>query len=41
MTLEEKIAEYKKNFDVLNDIDLDQLHTLKIYQHDNWIQQVL
>ena len=41
MTLDKKIVEYKTNFDVLSVINLDQLHKLKIYQHDSWIQEIL
>ena len=41
MTLEEKILEYKNNYDVVGVIDLDHLHTLKIFQHDAWLRNVL
>ena len=41
MTLQEKIAEYKKNYDVLSVIDLDHWQTLKIYQQEPWLRATL
>ena len=41
MTLEEKIREYKTKYDVVGVIDLDHLHTLKVYQHNSWLRNTL
>jgi radical SAM protein with 4Fe4S-binding SPASM domain len=41
MTLEEKISEYKNKYDVISLIDLDQWHTLKIYQQESWLRDTL
>ena len=41
MTLQEKITEYKNNYQVVNVIDLDHWHTLKIYQQEAWLQDTL
>ena len=41
MTLDEKIAEYKKKYTVLDVVDLDQWHDLKIDQRDIWLRDTL
>jgi radical SAM protein with 4Fe4S-binding SPASM domain len=41
MTLDEKVAEYKGQFDVLDVVDLDHWHKLKIYQRESWLHNVL
>ena len=41
MTLQEKITEYKNNYDVVSVIDLDHWHTLKIYQQEAWLRDSL
>jgi len=41
MTLAEKIAEYKKKYAVLDVVDLDHWHDLKIYQRDPWFCDTL
>lgn len=41
MTLDEKIAEYKKKYTVLDVVDLDKWHDLKIYQRDPWLRDTL
>ena len=41
MTLEEKVAEYKNKFDVLDVVDLDHWHELKIYQRESWLHDTL
>jgi radical SAM protein with 4Fe4S-binding SPASM domain len=41
MTLDEKVAEYKSQFAVLDVVDLDHWHKLKIYQREPWLHDVL
>jgi radical SAM protein with 4Fe4S-binding SPASM domain len=41
MILDEKIAEYKKKYTVLDVINLDQWHDLKIDQRDIWLRDTL
>jgi radical SAM protein with 4Fe4S-binding SPASM domain len=41
MTLDDKIAEYKGQFDVLALVDLDHWHQLTIYQRDPWLRSQL
>jgi radical SAM protein with 4Fe4S-binding SPASM domain len=41
MTLQEKITEYKNNYEVVSVIDLDHWHTLKIYQQEAWLRDTL
>ena len=41
MTLDEKIVEYKNNFEILEIINLDHWHTLKIYQREPWLRDTL
>lgn len=41
MTLDEKVAEYKGQFDVLGVVDLDHWHELKVYQRDPWLRDTL
>jgi len=41
MTLDEKINQYQNNYDVLGPIDLDHLHTLKLYQQDPWLRDTV
>jgi len=41
MTLDEKVAEYKNQFDVLEVVDLDYWHKLKIYRRDPWLRDTL
>jgi hypothetical protein len=38
MTLQEKITEYKNNYEVVSVIDLDHWHILKIYQQEAWLR---
>jgi len=41
MTLQEKITQYKNNYEVVSVIDLDHWHTLKIYQQEAWLRDTL
>ena len=41
MILDEKIAEYKTKYTVLDVVDLDHWHDLKIYQQDPWLRDTL